>query len=1245
MASSSPAKASQQSPVYQIGGVPVSFPYKPYGPQLAFMSKVIATLDRAHRHGHCQALLESPTGTGKSLSLLCASLAWQNELKLKKCGSKFADSRPSFDPPRRTDASGSGESGGDENPFLNGGGFIPEPDPPGNLEQASTGTSNGAEKNQKIPTIIFASRTHSQISQVISEYRKTSYRVPMVVLASRKHYCTNKYICQKENVDEECKLLIKKSEVACSEFRNVKGVLADPSLQKGGSLEVHDIEDLVKLGKKQKGCSYFAARTMVGNAQIVFSPYSYILNPIIRRAMEIDLKGSIVILDEAHNIEDMAREAGSLDVEEEILDTLLKELEQLIIIEGVASIYQPLFDMVQGLITWIIERKSNLEKHEFEHHYSCWTGDKALRELQVAGVTQQCFPILQDCAAKAIRAAAEMEGVHLSGMSAATLEGLFSSLGYIFSDNGNQASDYQLVVQRFVKRDASFVASGWTHSFCLWCLSPAVVFREIADLCLSVILTSGTLSPMSSFASELGIPFEISIEAQHVIDMESQLWAAVISHGPGKMCLNASYKTSDDFAFQDSLGSSLEEICKIVPGGVLIFFPSYKMLDKLSSRWSQTGQWSRLNAIKPLFVEPRGSQDDFHSVLKGYYDSIRGFERVVPRKLKKGHNRQFQFSHEYVSNPQKGGAAFLAVCRGKVSEGINFSDENARAVIIIGIPFPNKSDIKVVLKKSYNDKYRNSKKLLPGNEWYCQQAFRALNQAAGRCIRHRFDHGAVILLDERLKREGNLNYISKWLRKSIRRYDSFENSLEGLQHFFLNVEEQVHRRHAVARNAEIVTCVIDDEDSSPLTSYAATKKKPRTKNKESDDLSNHNGSGSSFDPKTSRTSNKEGIKESNTKTGNLGKFLTDLKNDVVSFFQLNENSKVEAPEQFHEDEKAKNSSNEYHSLHSNSECFDAAYVVSHFDSPDQSTITENLAESNSTTCPIHTVKVENIDTDTVHASKQSNQMPYKSIPQTISCDVPSCNPYSFCVTPERKVDENCIPDENMEPSSVNMSVNFQSHKRKTPLSLNLDRHIQMELFRSTDSSSYPADHFQESITGAKLINLSQNEGSHFSESFNNVSDGSTTIEACLLCRVCKTELGLVEKQCLVSCSFISSTKSYVASLLPNESTQTHEQKSIAKDAQKNVQVIICDVLSIDHRLHQSCASEVDLPHGVWCEEDGCVFRTVLCPFCNGSETCLGVLILATDASNTKLLNKVHLQVLFYADCVDVKMPEMAAEVC
>lgn len=52
-------------------------------------------------------------------------------------------------------------------------------------------------------------------------------------------------------------------------------------------------------------------------------------------------------------------------------------------------------------------------------------------------------------------------------------------------------------------------------------------------------------------------------------------------------------------------------------------------------------------------------------------------------------------------------------------------------------------------KRLYNDKYSASRGLLPGNRWYETQAYRALNQSLGRCLRHKDDWGALILIDDR----------------------------------------------------------------------------------------------------------------------------------------------------------------------------------------------------------------------------------------------------------------------------------------------------------------------------------------------------------------------------------------------------------------------------------------------------------------------------------------------------------------
>ena len=45
----------------------------------------------------------------------------------------------------------------------------------------------------------------------------------------------------------------------------------------------------------------------------------------------------------------------------------------------------------------------------------------------------------------------------------------------------------------------------------------------------------------------------------------------------------------------------------------------------------------------------------------------------------------------------------MGVCRGRISEGLDFSYNAARMVIIIGIPYPQMNDSRVILKKHYLD--------------------------------------------------------------------------------------------------------------------------------------------------------------------------------------------------------------------------------------------------------------------------------------------------------------------------------------------------------------------------------------------------------------------------------------------------------------------------------------------------------------------------------------------------------------
>lgn len=107
-------------------------------------------------------------------------------------------------------------------------------------------------------------------------------------------------------------------------------------------------------------------------------------------------------------------------------------------------------------------------------------------------------------------------------------------LKLIFRENGsNHAEDYRVHLQE-LEHNSTDVIKGKEVSRTLswWCFNPGVTMQEIAKKGVgSIILTSGTLSPMGSLAQELKLEFPVWLENPHVIS-SNQLWAGVVSTGP-----------------------------------------------------------------------------------------------------------------------------------------------------------------------------------------------------------------------------------------------------------------------------------------------------------------------------------------------------------------------------------------------------------------------------------------------------------------------------------------------------------------------------------------------------------------------------------------------------------------------------------------------------------------------------------------------------------------------------------------
>ena len=176
-------------------------------------------------------------------------------------------------------------------------------------------------KRKKCPKIYFGTRTHKQVAQIIRELQKTAYSgVRMSILGSREHTCIHPTISRSFNKNQDCQELMDRRKGGGCRFQSEvkKRLSSHHSLRSYLShSEAWDLEDLVKVGKKVKCRPYYATRELKNSAQLIICPYNYLIEPKIRRSMEIYLKGQVLVLDEAHNIEDCARDAasGSFDIE------------------------------------------------------------------------------------------------------------------------------------------------------------------------------------------------------------------------------------------------------------------------------------------------------------------------------------------------------------------------------------------------------------------------------------------------------------------------------------------------------------------------------------------------------------------------------------------------------------------------------------------------------------------------------------------------------------------------------------------------------------------------------------------------------------------------------------------------------------------------------------------------------------------------------------------------------------------
>jgi Fanconi anemia group J protein len=123
--------------------------------------------------------------------------------------------------------------------------------------------------------------------------------------------CIHHKVSKSKTKNEACRKLVSEAGsgggAGCRHYKNVGGLIGNRDFRRGGAMATWDIEEIVAAGKRKKSCPYFATRELMVDADIVFCPYNYLIDPTVRDSLGIKLDGNIVILDEGHNVEDAVR--------------------------------------------------------------------------------------------------------------------------------------------------------------------------------------------------------------------------------------------------------------------------------------------------------------------------------------------------------------------------------------------------------------------------------------------------------------------------------------------------------------------------------------------------------------------------------------------------------------------------------------------------------------------------------------------------------------------------------------------------------------------------------------------------------------------------------------------------------------------------------------------------------------------------------------------------------------------------
>uniref|UniRef100_A0A673G4N8 ATP-dependent DNA helicase DDX11 n=1 Tax=Sinocyclocheilus rhinocerous TaxID=307959 RepID=A0A673G4N8_9TELE len=821
------------------------FPFQPYPIQESFMEALYTALDQGK-----VGIFESPTGTGKSLSLICGALTWLRDYEEQK---KLEAARLLDGPEKKCDAVKENSNKllgkredrlemirhnaqlryamkrkaseddeavkllqlsreGAESETLN-------PEEEGLIVAEYESDDEAMPKSRlfdeaddedleedHVTKIYYCSRTHSQLAQFVHEVQKSPYgaAVRLVNLGSRQNLCINPEVIRLGNVqmmNDRCLEMQKnkheKQEKASdSETKRRRGVakatcpfLGFESLMAMRDevlVKVRDVEQLLQHGRETHTCPYYSTRMAIPAAQVVVLPYQLLLHASTRKASGIKLKDQIVIIDEAHNLTDTISAIHSAEVSGAQFCRAHSQLSQYceryrsrLKAKNLMYIKRILF-VLEGLV-----RTLGGKVGQNPNTQSCQPGSELLTindflfKAQVDNIN--LFKVQKYFEKSMISHKLcgfvekyEGSGVNIHTVSKNKENRRIEGLGRFLQTLQNKPTDVS--EQQMAVEDKPIMASPMmlVESF-LFALTNAnkdgrvMIQRQVclSQSSLKFLLLNAAVH-FTQIVQEIACSNILEFSCGHVIPPENIL-PIVLCAGPSGQQLEFTFQTRDTPQMMEETGRVLSNLCNIVPGGVVCFFPSYEYEKRILGHWESTGVLKRLQSKKKIFQEPKKASQ-VEQVLSDYSKCI-----------------------QRCSNAGSGqtGALLFSVVGGKMSEGINFSDDLGRCIVMVGMPYPNIKSPELQEKMAYLDKHMpHVGGKSPGKALIENLCMKAANQSIGRAIRHRGDYACIVLCDHRYARSGTLQKLPEWIRSSTHTHTTFGPAFASIRRFFLEKQQR-----------------------------------------------------------------------------------------------------------------------------------------------------------------------------------------------------------------------------------------------------------------------------------------------------------------------------------------------------------------------------------------------------------------------------------------------------------------------